>query len=233
MGFAVWLMWSVTATRIQIAHDNDPTVYHFKDFAPEIMGVSDGFRGCPGWYEHSCCSTWLDAPQADFDAWQASAQGQAVLGDVTYANADLFMKSAHFKPMMYNTNETAGSPDGFTPFLNGGGQAFGCPVDTERKLSYRELLFVVPSAAGLAGGVFRLPNSFMTPIVGGLLLVHLRQLLVLLPPRRREAVLSDAVSSTRRETAPLTARFDLRRACSADTHRCMRERGMREGGGRG
>ena len=116
MGFAVWLMWSVTATRIQIAHDNDPTVYHFKDFAPEIMGVSDGFRGCPGWYEHSCCSTWLDAPQADFDAWQASAQGQAVLGDVTYANADLFMKSPHFKPMMYNTNETAGSPDGFTPF---------------------------------------------------------------------------------------------------------------------
>ena len=181
MGFAVWLMWSVTATRIQIAHDNDPTVYHFKDFAPEIMGVSDGFRGCPGWYEHSCCSTWLDAPQADFDAWQASAQGQAVLGDVTYANADLFMKSAHFKPMIYNTNETAGSPDGFTPFLNGGGQAFGCPVDTERKLSYRELLFVVPSAAGLAGGVFRLPNSFMTPIVGGRNMVYFTSILLSIP----------------------------------------------------
>ena len=47
LGFAVWLMWSVTAGRIQIAHTNDPSAYYFKDFAPEYMGVSDGFRESP------------------------------------------------------------------------------------------------------------------------------------------------------------------------------------------
>ena len=44
MGFAVWLMWSVTAKRIQLAHDTDPSAYYFKDFAGEFQGVSDGFR---------------------------------------------------------------------------------------------------------------------------------------------------------------------------------------------
>ena len=70
MGFAVWLMWSVTNAKIQQTHDNDPSVYYFKDFAPEIDGVSEGFRGCPGWYLPSCCNTWKDADQEAFDAWQ-------------------------------------------------------------------------------------------------------------------------------------------------------------------
>ena len=33
MGFAVWLMWSVTNAKIQQTHDKDPSVYYFKDFA--------------------------------------------------------------------------------------------------------------------------------------------------------------------------------------------------------
>ena len=44
MGFAVWLMWSVVAKRIQLAHDVDPSAYYFKDFAGEFNGTSDGFR---------------------------------------------------------------------------------------------------------------------------------------------------------------------------------------------
>ena len=56
---------------------------------------------------------------------------------------------------------------GFTPWLNDDGPAMGCPINNERKLAYRALLYVIPSAAGLAGGVFRLPNSFVVPIVGG------------------------------------------------------------------
>lgn len=47
MGFAVWLMWSVTVARIQIAHDADPSAYYFKDFAGEFMGKSDGYRARP------------------------------------------------------------------------------------------------------------------------------------------------------------------------------------------
>lgn len=70
LGFAVWLMWSVTIAKIQKAHSNDPSVYYFKDFAPEIEGVSEGFRGCPGWYLPSCCNTWKNADQEAFDAWQ-------------------------------------------------------------------------------------------------------------------------------------------------------------------
>ena len=70
LGFAVWLMWSVTIAKIQGAHNANPNVYYFKDFAPEIMGVAEGFRGCPGWYDDVCCMTWKNAPDADFQAWQ-------------------------------------------------------------------------------------------------------------------------------------------------------------------
>ena len=70
MGFAVWLMWSVTIAKIQQAHGSDTNVYYFKDFAPSIHGVSEGFRGCPGWYEYDCCKTWLEADKAEFQAWQ-------------------------------------------------------------------------------------------------------------------------------------------------------------------
>ena len=57
---------------------------------------------------------------------------------------------------------------GFTPYLNDDSMpAMGCPINNERKLAYRALLYVIPSAAGLAGGIFRLPNSFVVPIVGG------------------------------------------------------------------
>ena len=75
MGFAVWLMWSVTVAKIQAAHTINPNVYYFKDFAPEILGVSEGFRGCPGWYESACCLTWKNANETEFHAWQVSAHG--------------------------------------------------------------------------------------------------------------------------------------------------------------
>ena len=42
--------WSVVSTKIQAAHTADPGVYYFKDFAPSIDGINEGFRGCPGAY---------------------------------------------------------------------------------------------------------------------------------------------------------------------------------------
>ena len=77
MGFAVWLMWSVTIAKIQAAHNNDPNVYYFKDFAPDILGTSEGFRGCPGWYESKCCLTWKDAPAAHFHQWLVKRAGRS------------------------------------------------------------------------------------------------------------------------------------------------------------
>ena len=44
LGFAVWLMWSVTAKRIQLAHGANPGAYYFKDFAGKYQGVSEGYR---------------------------------------------------------------------------------------------------------------------------------------------------------------------------------------------
>lgn len=62
LGFAVWLMWSVTVARIQLAHANDPSAYYFKDFAGEYMGVSDGYRA-PLYSERArrTCATLTDS----------------------------------------------------------------------------------------------------------------------------------------------------------------------------
>ena len=81
MGFAVWLMWSVTNAKIQQTHDKDPSVYYFKDFAGEYKGVSEGYRGCPGWYEESCCKTWKDIEDDDWKVWaKAVKDGDADMG---------------------------------------------------------------------------------------------------------------------------------------------------------
>ena len=155
-------MWSVVIGKIQKAHTKDPSVYYFKDMAPEYLGgefpavegrsrvrwhgaragerpsapalrrstlrrsvthpahaashnptnntpathhhhrrlrppptVSEGFRGCPGWYEDTCCLTWKNAPQASFDTWQAGAGLSK-----TYATADLFMYSMEVRMYM-------------------------------------------------------------------------------------------------------------------------------------
>ena len=80
MGFAVWLMWSVTNAKIQQTHDKDPSVYCFKDFAGEYKGVSEGYRGCPGWYEESCCKTWKDIDDDDWKVWAKSVKDEEGLG---------------------------------------------------------------------------------------------------------------------------------------------------------
>ena len=49
----------IEIAKIQLAHTNDPSVYYFKDFAPS--DAPEGFRGCPGWYDEKCCSTWKNA----------------------------------------------------------------------------------------------------------------------------------------------------------------------------
>lgn len=56
-----------------------------------------------------------------------------------------------------------------------------CLVNPERRLSYKALLYVIPSAAGLAGGVFRLCNSFMVPVVGGRNVVYFTSILLAIP----------------------------------------------------
>eukprot|EP00308_Calcidiscus_leptoporus_P013158 CAMPEP_0119355902 /NCGR_PEP_ID=MMETSP1334-20130426/4673_1 /TAXON_ID=127549 /ORGANISM="Calcidiscus leptoporus, Strain RCC1130" /LENGTH=213 /DNA_ID=CAMNT_0007369843 /DNA_START=53 /DNA_END=691 /DNA_ORIENTATION=- len=134
MGFAVWLMWSVTIAAIQKAHTADPNAYYFQDFAPEYRGVSDGFRGCPGWYDYECCDTWKAAPEAQFLKWQASASLSA-----NYPNANTFMDSQEFHEM--STAPKGSSVIGFSNFTSGG-DAYGCPVSVERKKAYKAVLYV-------------------------------------------------------------------------------------------
>ena len=106
----------------------------------------------------------MNADKADLDAWFASTEGAAILNGKTFANADEFTKSLEFKAMP--AARSSDKAQGFQAHLDGG-KAMGCAVNPERKLAYKQLLYVIPSAAGLAGGVFRLPNSFIVPIVGG------------------------------------------------------------------
>ena len=61
---------------------------------------------------------------------------------------------------------------------------YGCPVDKDREGDYKQLMYLLPASAGLSGGIFRLPNSFVTPIVGG-----------------RNVVFFTSVTSVRRELA--------------------------------
>ena len=107
----------------------------------------------------------------------ASDQGVA-LGYTGPATAADFAMSPIFKAMPVEQNSSA--PEGFAPYL-AGGTALGCKVDADRKNSYKTLAYVVPSAAGLAGGIFRLPNSFVTPIVGGRNVVYMTTLLLCVP----------------------------------------------------
>ena len=180
LGFAVWLMWSVTIAKIQKAHSNDPSVYYFKDFAPEIEGVSEGFRGCPGWYLPSCCNTWKNADQEAFDAWQVQAKAADATWDesVTFKTADEFMMSPTFHKM-----KNAPKGDAATGFSNytSHGVAFGCPTNPARVKAYKGVAFVISATAGLAGGIFRLPNSFIVPLVGGRNVVYFTSILLAIP----------------------------------------------------
>lgn len=172
MGFAVWLMWSVTIAKIQKAHTTDPGVYYFKDFAPTIDGVAEGFRGCPGWYEAVCCNTWKNAPQADFDAWQNTMSFSQ-----KYENADLFMYSQDFHKM---APAPAGSSImGFEGHATG--TVYGCAVDKARVGDYKAVTYVIGATAGLSGAIFRLPNSFVVPLVGGRNVVYFTSILLSIP----------------------------------------------------
>merc|ERR1719201_2571804 len=171
MGFAVWLMWSVTIAKIQKAHTTDPSVYYFKDFAP--ADAPDGFRGCPGWYDEACCSTWKDAPAADFEAWQASAN----LAE-NFATADAMMMSLAFKSM--SPSPAGANAMGFSNYSTHG-VAYGCAVSGDRKKQYKSVTYVIGATAGLSGGIFRLPNSFIVPLVGGRNVVYFPSILLANP----------------------------------------------------
>ena len=46
-------------------------------------------------------------------------------------------------------------------------EAYGCKVDADRNKAYKAALYVIGATAGLSGGIFRLPNAFVVPFVGG------------------------------------------------------------------
>ena len=115
MGFAVWLMWSVTNAKIQQTHDKDPSVYYFKDFAGTYKGVSEGYRGCPGWYEESCCKTWKDIKDDDWKLWakgvkdmsDADREAMGVPGGMdAFDSANDMMYSKAFSDMNLSPNAT-------------------------------------------------------------------------------------------------------------------------------
>ena len=107
-----------------------------------------------------CVRDAPDHPSAD------DARMRCMVAPLLLARACAFSRrSAAFANMQAVQNQSM--PQGFAPYLSGAGEAMGCIVNTDRKLAYKALLYVIPSAAGLAGGVFRLPNSFVVPIVGG------------------------------------------------------------------
>jgi len=165
MGFAVWLMWSVISTKIQAAHTADPGVYYFKDFAPSIDGINEGFRGCPGWYDRECCSTWQKASKDGvFDDWQTKNYD----GATPYSNADDFMYSKDFKDLKTAPASKDGPGGFYSP-----DEAYGCKVDADRNKAYKAALYVIGATAGLSGGIFRLPNSFVVPFVGGRNVVYM------------------------------------------------------------
>jgi len=182
MGFAVWLMWSVTIAKIQLAHTNDPSVYYFKDFAPS--DAPEGFRGCPGWYDEKCCSTWKNADDALFKAWQDSAD----LSE-TYDSADEMMMSVDFKKMA--PAKALDNAMGFSNFSTHG-KAYGCAVSSKRKTQYKSVMYVISATAGLSGGIFRLPNSFIVPLVGGRNVVYFTSILLAIPCAWAAIALSSA-----------------------------------------
>ena len=197
MGFAVWLMWSVTNAKIQQTHDKDPSVYYFKDFAGEYKGVSEGYRGCPGWYEESCCKTWKDIDDADWKVWaKAVKDGDADMGvpagmDV-FASANDMMYSKAFSDMNLSPNATLCHGFGCAAVT---GKVYGCPVDKDREGDYQQLMYLLPASAGLSGGIFRLPNSFVTPVVGGRNVVFFTSVLLAIPCIWMALALSDGGTS--------------------------------------
>ena len=139
MGFAVWLMWSVTNAKIQQTHDKDPSVYYFKDFAGEYKGVSEGYRGCPGWYEESCCKTWKDIKDDDWKVWakgvkdmsDADREAMGVPGGMdAFTSANDMMYSKAFSDMNLSPNATLCHGFGCAAVT---GKVYGCPVDADRK----------------------------------------------------------------------------------------------------
>ena len=187
MGFAVWLMWSVTNAKIQQTHDNDPSVYYFKDFAGEYKGVSEGYRGCPGWYEESCCTTWKELDDDVFKAWAKDTAGME-----SFASANDMMYSKAFSEMILSPNAT--ECEGYA-CLASHNKVYGCPVDKDREGDYKQLMYLLPASAGLSGGIFRLPNSFVTPIVGGRNVVFFTSILLAIPCIWMALALSDGGTS--------------------------------------
>ena len=193
MGFAVWLMWSVTNAKIQQTHDKDPSVYYFKDFAGEYKGVSEGYRGCPGWYEESCCKTWKDIDDDDWKVWAKSVKDEEGLGGMeAFASANDMMYSKAFADMILSPNAT--ECEGYA-CLASHGKVYGCPVDKDREGDYKQLMYLLPASAGLSGGIFRLPNSFVTPIVGGRNVVFFTSVLLAIPCIWMALALSDGGTS--------------------------------------
>lgn len=66
--FGVWLVWSVITSKIQLAHDEDPSVYHFPDWGsktgkeyksilyllPAVAGISGGTLRIPNSFMTQC-----------------------------------------------------------------------------------------------------------------------------------------------------------------------------------
>ena len=48
-------------------------------------------------------------------------------------------------------------------------------------LADKSVTFVITATAGLSGGIFRLPNSFIVPLVGGRNVVYFTSLLLAIP----------------------------------------------------
>ena len=178
LGFGVWLMWSVICAKIQQVHTDDPSVYYFKEFSPSHEGVSDGYRGCPGWYEYECCKTWLEADQSDFDQWKRDYDD----GEFDeYDTAEDFLNAKDFKSLKVAPADVIKDQGpGFAGYTDTG-DAYGCKVNADRSKSYKAMLYMLPAAAGLSGGIFRLPNSFVIPVAGGRNVIFFTTLLLSIP----------------------------------------------------
>ena len=67
--------------------------------------------------------------------------------------------------------------------------------DKDREGDYKQLMYLLPASAGLSGGIFRLPNSFVTPIVGGRNVVFFTSVLLAIPCIWMALALSDGGTS--------------------------------------
>ena len=109
---------------------------------------------------------------------QAKAADATWDESVTFKTADEFMMSPTFHKM-----KNAPKGDVATGFSNytSHGVAFGCQTNPARVKAYKGVAFVISATAGLAGGIFRLPNSFIVPLVGGRNVVYFTSILLAIP----------------------------------------------------